>query len=475
VAWLLASLVAVTPSFPAHPQTGEIPTWIRGATLLDGTGGPPVGNAWVVFRGERIAAAGPAGSFEPPEPARVIRAGGCTLLPGLVDAHVHLGGSGVIGSTFLRPQPTGMEFFLRNLRSDLLGGVTTVRDLHMPVEVGQRLAAALRKNPTRGSRLVYAGPILTSPGGYGSPYAVPVATPEEGRLRVRELHREGARAVKIALTSRKLGGPPVPAMGEQVARAIVEEAHLLAMPVAAHVAGGTAADVRAALRAGVDSLEHLPGIWDPVKPPDTRLSEPDLLEELLSSNPVVVPTLSAEAGDDFGPTLPSLFEDPALSLKLTEEQRGVLRRNVEDFRRNPRRQTIARAGRERFQELLREVGMLHRAGVRIAAGSDAGAGFTFHGNLHREIVYLAEAGIPMTEAIRAASRTGAELLGTAEDAGTVEPGKVADLVLVRGNLLEERDALHRVERVFLGGREIDVAKLLRESRRKRGAPAGGPR
>lgn len=465
-ALLLLSLLVifVTPiPLSAEESSPAQLLWIKGGRLIDGTGRPPMHRAWILIRGDEILRVGPPGSFPRPAGARVLRAAGLTILPGLIDAHVHLKTCGVVGSTFRRRLERDEGFFFRNLRAELLGGVTLVRDLHIQLQMAQRLDAAVRQDPTRGASLVYAGPILTAPGGYGSPFGVQVGTPEEGKTAVDGLLQEGAGVVKIAVTSRQLSGAPVAPMAADVARAIVEAAHARGVPVAAHVAGATEEDLRAAVEAGVDSLEHLPGVYDPMKLPDTLYSSSGQIAAIRARGIAVVPTLSVEAGEDFGPTIPGLASDQALRLRLTRDQRGILAENLDDFARNPRRQAIAVAGKERFRILLQEVGWLHRSGIRIAAGTDAGSGFTFHGNVHTEIEYLHQAGLTPLEAIVAATSTNASLLRMANRVGTLEEGKLANLLLVRGDPLEDLGALRAVERVIIAGRVIDVHRLLKET------------
>ncbi len=459
---LLLSFVTLIPLIAEESSPAQL-LWIKGGMLIDGTGRAPMHRAWILIRGDEILRVGPPGSFPRPAGARVLRAAGLTILPGLIDAHVHLMGCGVVGSTFRRRFERDEEFYFRNLRAELLGGVTLVRDLHIQLQMAQRLGAAVRRDPALGAGLVYAGPILTAAGGYGSPFAVQVGTPEEGKAAVDELLQEGAGVVKIAVTSRQVNGAPVAPMAAEVARAIVEAAHARGVPVAAHVAGATEEDLRTAVEGGVDSLEHLPGIYDPVKPPDTLYSSSAQIAAIRARGFAVVPTLSVEAGEDFGPKIPGLAGDQALRLRLTRDQRGILAENLDDFTRNPRRQAIAVAGKERFRILLQEVGWLHRAGIRIAAGTDAGGGFTFHGNVRTEIEYLHQAGLTPLEAIVAATSTNASLLRVADRVGTLEEGKLANLLLVRGNPLEDLGALRAVERVIIAGRVIDVHRLLKET------------
>ncbi|MCI0566866.1 MAG: amidohydrolase family protein [Acidobacteria bacterium] len=392
----------------------------------------------------------------------MVHARGETILPGLIDAHVHLRTSGVVSFTFARRQSQAEEVFRRSLRAELLGGVTQVRDMHMPLEIGRKLTKQLQEEPTLGARLIYAGPMLTAPGGYGAPQAIEIASPVEGRERVEELALGGAEVIKIAVTSRTVNQSAIPCMKPEVVRSIVEAAHERGLPVAAHVAAATAVDLKIAVTAGVDSLEHMPGSWDPLGVPDTLYSTSGLVPEILARHITIVPTLSAEVGETYGPMISDLSDDPSLRLRLTPFQRHVLALNLEDFAHNSKRQAMAAAGRRRMQISLEEIGRLHEAGVSLAAGSDAGSGFTFHGNLHTEIELLNQGGLSPLEAIRSATQESARLLGVLEDQGTVEVGKRADLLIVRGDPLKQLRLLRAVDRVVIAGRVVDVQRLVNQ-------------
>jgi imidazolonepropionase-like amidohydrolase len=397
-----------------------------------------------------------------------VHARGETILPGLIDAHVHLGTSGVVSFTFARPQSPAEEAFRRSLRAELLGGVTQVRDLHMPLEMGRKLTKQLKEEPTLGARLIYAGLMLTAPGGYGAPYAIEVASPAQGRQRVEDLVLDGAGVIKIAVTSRTLKKAAVPSMAPEVVRAIVDAAHERGLPVAAHVAGATEADLRNAITGGVDSLEHMPGSWDPLGVPDTLYSTSGLVPEILARHITIVPTLSVEVGETYGPLIAELSEDPSLRIRLTPRQREVLASNLEDFAHNSKRQAMAEAGKRRMRIFLEEIGRLQAAGVRLAAGSDAGSGFTFHGNLHTEIELLSQGGLTPLEAIRSATQESARLLRVLEDQGTVEVGKRADLLLVRGDPLKDLRVLRTVDRVVIAGKVVDVQRLVKQVKKEAG-------
>jgi imidazolonepropionase-like amidohydrolase len=475
---LILVIVLIPGLWCANSEPSRDLLLIKGGTLIDGTGRPPVKNAWILIEKGFITRVGQAGDFHPPREARVLRARRLTILPGLIDAHVHLVGSGVVGYSYHSPQLRGYPVYLRNLRAELMGGVTLVRDLNMPLPLAHRLSQAVQEDPTQGARLIYSGPILAAVDGYGSPYSTPVASPEEGRLQVQQLVREGAGVIKVASTRRDFAGDRLRTFSPEILDAIVEEAHAQGLPVAAHVAGAAVPEVRAAVEAGVDSLEHMPGESGPLDMPDTFYSDPGLLPEILKRRTTIVPTLSVEAGDDFGPTQEDLWNDPALLLRLDQDQRETLARNVEDFRHNSGRQATAQAGKRRMEMFLEEMRKLHAAGVRLGVGTDAGNGLTFHGNLFTEIEYLHQGGLTPMEALEAATRGNAELLRVSDITGTVQEGKRADILLVRGDPLRDLAALHQVQYVIVAGNVLDVGRLLQEAdreERKRNKSAGSAR
>ena len=248
---------SAVPPAPAPPAVAVV-----GVAVLDGDGGPAVAGQTVVAAGGLIERVGPAAAVDPPDGAVVVDGSGATLLPGLVDAHVHLG--------FYPPARV------------LAGGVTTVRDLGWPAD---RLAVVAEGAAAPGSaspRLLAAGQILTVPGGYPAraPWAPPgTARPVEGAagaaLAVGELAAAGAAVIKVALDDRV--GPTLPA---PVLAALVAAAAERGLGVTAHV--GSAAEAAKALAAGVGELAHWP--FDP-----TPL--PGALVDALAESVVAVPTL----------------------------------------------------------------------------------------------------------------------------------------------------------------------------------------
>jgi imidazolonepropionase-like amidohydrolase len=250
------------PGFPAAEAASPPVLAIVGVAVFDGGGGPPVPDQTVVAAGGLIERVGPAGVTDPPAGAVVVDGAGGTLLPGFIDAHVHL--------DFYPPAQV------------LAGGVTTVRDLGWPAERLAALAAQAAAPGAASPRLLAAGQILTVPGGYPTraPWAPPgTARPVDGAAQavaaVAELAEAGAAVIKVALDDRV--GPTLPA---PVLAALVRAAGERGLGVTAHV--GTAAEAAKALAAGVGELAHWPFDPSPL---------PDALVDALAESVVAVPTL----------------------------------------------------------------------------------------------------------------------------------------------------------------------------------------
>jgi imidazolonepropionase-like amidohydrolase len=363
------------PTLAAIPQPadchGSTPTGppiaLVGGTLIDGTGADPLPNGALVIQGCRIAAVGPRAEVAIPADAQVIELDEATVLPGLINAHVHA------------------AYSARNLRAWAQAGVTTVRDLGAPVgnpyfETRDRLAA----DPAN-ARVVSAGPIVTVPGGYPIvPNDFPslaVTSPEDARQQIARLIDEGADVIKIAFSS----SPPT--LSPEEAAVIVQTAHERGIPVTAHATNPR--ELQRALDAGVDDVAHISG--DEVSSRTIR--------RMVEAGVYWVPTLEAlhgEGGDN----------------------------------------------------LLRFV----EAGGQVALGTDAGylPGLEI-GTPLDELALMAEAGMTPMQIIVAATRSAAHVCRLERHLGTLEVGKLADVLVVAGDPLRDLGALADVRLVIHGG------------------------
>ncbi|HWD64537.1 MAG TPA: amidohydrolase family protein [Solirubrobacteraceae bacterium] len=391
------------------------------ARLFDGSGGPVREQAAVLVSEGVIERVGDAAD-PVPEGSRIIDLGGRMLLPGLINIHIHVQGKVPAAPHGAEPilAGTSAHFLQSALRETLGMGVTTLRNVGSQALQPQEARQAMRYGAFRGPRLLTCGRIIsaTAPGGrfYGSMYRE-ADGPDEMRKAVREQLRAGADFVKVMTTgarSNELEDPDPTQLTDAEFTALVDEAHRMGVKVAAHVEGLDGA--RAAIEHGMDTIEH--GMY--------LNQRPDLLERMAGSGQVLVPTLSGyywmgglgQAIDPRG--APS---DPAMLPSIVE----LAHHNLEQGSRS------LRAARE--------------AGVRIALGSDAeGVG----GNdTALELLRMIHHGLSTREALCSATSVAAEALGLDEYIGTVSPGRMADLLILDGDALEQPERLLDPQRIWL--------------------------
>jgi imidazolonepropionase-like amidohydrolase len=353
-----------------------------------------------------------------PEGARLIDAGRRVLLPGLIDAHTHAAGRVprvLRGAEEVLPG-TAAHFLQAELRGYLRRGVTTIRVTGSQGLAPQEARQAMRYGAFRGPRVLTCGKIIsaTAPGGrfYGDMYRE-ADGPDDMRRAVREQIRAGADFIKVMTTgarSNELEDPDPLQLTEAELSAVTGEAHRMGFKVAAHAEG--LAGCQAAIAAGADTIEH--GMY--------LHRRPDLLEAMAANGQVLVPTLSGYywmAGH--GDAGAEVEGEPAAEMTpvLAELARG----NVEEGAAS------LRAARQ--------------AGVKIALGSDVALGTGL------EIQLMIRHGLAQGEALMAATSTAAQALGLAEHIGTVAEGKLADLLIVDGDPLEEPRLLTDTSRIWL--------------------------
>jgi imidazolonepropionase-like amidohydrolase len=405
---------------------------LKGGTLIDGTGAGPVPDAAVVIRDQRIEAVMTRVGGDWPGDAEIIDVSGMTILPGLIDCHDHLA---MHGYDLARrwgldePQSTRTLRTAKVLQETLAAGYTAVRDA-AGLDAGFK--RAIDEGLIAGPRLVISLCIVSPIGGIGdrvSPAGFSCCVPNDPLLPdgvvnsladvrpvVRRIVRAGADVIKCATTggasSRPDHGPRDGAFNRDEMQALTDEAHALDRRVMCHALGGRG--LRIAIEAGVDSIEHGCYLDD----------EPELLD------------LMAQRGIFFVPTF-AVYEYHRKSALAHIRERA---HHLQEHHAESLRRAVA-------------------AGVKIAAGTDAGG----HGHPSNamEIECLVKAGLTPLQALRAATGWAAECLGLERDLGTVEKGKLADLIVVAGDPLADVAMLQdpaRIAMVLKGG-EIAANRL----------------
>ena len=427
---------------------------LTGATLIDGTGSVPLTGAVVVIEGNRIRAIGPASELALPEGARHYDLSGKWIIPGLIDAHVHFLES---GSSFTRPDFFDMRAVVPYDREiafiqDRIGftltrytcsGVTSVVSLGGPMWEFE--VRALAKRLPGAPRVALAGPLLgytIEKGVQGlwqedDPGILSIESPALARTWVRRLHDRGVDLIKTGffeLNASSLEGY-LPVLA-----AIVDEAHDLDLRVASHT--WTLASAKAAVRAGVDVLAHV--FIEPL--------DDELLDLILARDVITVSTLAPLRG----------YADVLRGTKtLLPIERdcgdGAVIHSWQELQLLPASQRPAIPDLvlqvDQLESLMLDnVRRLHRAGARVAAGSDAGNVGALHGpGLIRELLLMKKAGIPNMDILVAATRIAAAVADDHPQNGTLQAGKLADLVILKGDPIADIAHVALIERVMVDG------------------------
>src|SRR6202790_4892956 len=412
--WLLVALLAV-PVLPVHAQAAKTskPYVLKAARMFDGKSNTLSTRGLVVFTDEKISGVGTKATA--PAGAEIIDLGDATLLPGFIDAHTHLTSmysddwkQNLIDSL----QKTVAERALdasANARVTLMAGFTTVRDVGSSDFLDIGLRNAIRDGIVPGPRMLVTVHALGSTGGhcdheggfrqglFGSesdPLDGVINGPDQARYAVRLDHKYGADMIKVCPTGGVLSltdDVDTPQLTQEELNAIVDEAHALRRKTAAHAHGAEAA--KRAIRAGIDSIEHGSFLDD------------EALDMMKQRGTYLVPTLMAIQGiqEKFDR---GIYMPPAIEAKA--------------------RAAIA-AIHVTFQHALAK-------GVKIGLGTDAGV--YPHGRNAEEFHQMVDLGMKPVDALKAGTSSDAELLGLADKIGTLEGGKLADIVAVPGNPVE---------------------------------------
>jgi imidazolonepropionase-like amidohydrolase len=422
LAALCAALLWLAPARGQSPALA-VDTAVQAGRLIDGTSTTVRGRATVLVKGDRVVAV--EDGWQAPAGARVIDLRTATVMPGLIDAHTHITGEGQDNAIVRAATLTALDAAVRSTayaKRTLEAGFTTIRNVGAQGGADVALKRAIEAGVVPGPRIWTARTTISITGGHGDQgglrpdlWRAPtwedgiVDGADEARKAVRYQHKYGADLIKITATGGVLSigdSGDAQQFTDEEMRAIVEAAHLLGLTVAAHAHGKRG--IEAAIRAGVDSIEH--GTY----------SDAETFALFARHGTYLVPTILAGKTVAEMATIPGFFH-PSVQAKA------------------------ARIG-PIIQDMFRRA---YAAGVKIAFGTDSGV--SNHGENAREFHYMVEAGMPPIEAILSATRGGADLIGAADRIGSLQPGRFADLVAVAGDPVADIAEMRRVTFVMKGG------------------------
>ncbi|MBV8495868.1 MAG: amidohydrolase family protein [Gammaproteobacteria bacterium] len=449
---VLRLAIAATALGAAAPAAAAATLAITHVDVIDATGTPPQPDMTVLVKNQRISALGRSGALQVPADATVVEGRGKFLIPGLWDMHVHT----VFGDWLPRDERVVLPLFVAN-------GVTGVRDMGGDLDVLKIWRASIAAGRLLGPRMYIGGPMLDGPVPR-FPSSAPVANAADGRRVVDDLKARGVDFIKIQSL--------IPRDGYFAA---AEEAKKVGLTFVGHVPDAIRA--AEASNAGQKSIEHFTGIFEacstiedklvtgtPRGPgPNVKTYDPARARTIIAlmarNRTWQVPTLVWEHGqwlvDDI-----DLSHDPLTKYAPAAWREHTWPMFVKDILATM--DTDPLPVRKRFFQMELEMTLaMFRAGVPFMAGTDTAAGVhVFPGfSLHQELAFFVQAGLTPMQALQTATRNPAEFMGRLEDLGTVAKGKLADLVLLDANPLDDIANTRRIQAVVLAGRYLDRAAL----------------
>lgn len=393
------------------------PTLYKGFTLIDGTGKAPLEDAYLLVEGQRIIEIGKTVDFQAPEGVEVVNLTGKTVMPGLINSHVHILMEPVGDPFSIMLKDSDATTVLRgaaNLKKHLLAGTTFFRDLGGNNHNDLALRDAVNDGMIEGPEFLASGKCITMTGGHGWPMGREADGPDETRMAAREQLKAGADVIKIMATGgvmTKGVEPGSPQLSMKEMQTAIEEAHKAGKKTASHAQGTQG--IKNAVLAGVNSIEH--GIF----------LDDEVIQIMIDEDVYLVPTLVA----------------PYFIVKNGVEA------GIPEFAVN-KSKYVMKYHQESFKKA-------YKAGVKIAMGTDSGTPYNPHGlAAPKEMQLMVECGMTPMDAIVASTKGSANCLGILKDYGTLEEGKFADFLVLDENPLDHLDTLYHINSVYKLGKRF---------------------
>jgi imidazolonepropionase-like amidohydrolase len=430
------SIHAQTPAAMAKPAKLAL----VGGMLLDGYEAGPIHRAAILIDGDRIVRVGPAAEMQIPPDYTVVDTSGRTMMPGMIELHGHLIilGHGNYGTWFpWVAKQGGSKMLTRVMETSakqlLNAGITSAVDLGAPLTESLSIRERISKGEIPGPRMSMSGPWITRNGGgmtdqFGG---IAIKSPIEAAAEVEKLAKAGVDVIKAHS-----------GLTRDDYKAIADMAHKNNIRVHAHVYAEE--DVRNALEMGIDVLSHAGSAG--TAPPYSKQLITDIVN---AGRPVVITAAHRAWVYPDTAEFPERLQDPSLKRDMPQEIYAEVQDSLKNWR-----------ALQYFQRTDREMGFRERgvkqfieSGTVLGMGTDSGTPMNFHSEaLWREAKVHVDMGMPPIKVISALTRIGANILGKQRDLGTIEAGKLADIIVVNGNPLYDITALAHVEKVVKGGR-----------------------
>jgi imidazolonepropionase-like amidohydrolase len=438
---LMTAAIAAAGMAVVAQGRGSI-TALVGGLLIDGYGGPPIQNSVVLIDGDRISGVGQVGTLAVPAGAAVISTEGMTVLPGLWDMHVHTMIAGHADyEHWDKAYMSQFESVIMpaSAKQLLLAGVTSARDLGGPLEASISVRNRINEGKLTGATLYVSGPFIQhEPYPNTEAYRWGVKGPEDGRAKVKKIADAGVDVVKLIDQDQ---------MTLEEVKAVVDEAHAHGKPVVAHAHRPD--EIRRGLQVGVDCFEHTGLSTAPEYPADIIAMVEERTAKMSLGPLFWTPTIEGLLNYEYLRDNPEALDDPAWHEGLPDAVVADIKKSLEHTDRLPYFQLTA----ARRPTLARKFTQLRDAGVVQLVGTDSGIPMNFHSHsTWRELdAWVTTLGVDPMTAIRAATYWPSVAMKVDGKVGTVSPGKYADIIAVRGDLLRYISLLQRVDIVVKHG------------------------
>ena len=417
----LLAIIGLLTLYSSTSSANEGSIAFIGARIIDGTIADPIEDGVVVITDGRIQTVGPRSDVTVPDEAQIIDVAGKTIMPGLINAHGHVGGTlGLEGGHY------NTDNLLRQLGLYARDGVTTVNSLGGDEEQGFALRNSQFDQNLDRARIYVAGSVVLGD------------TEADVRAEVNRNADMGANFIKVRIDD-ELG--TAEKMPRNIFDALVDQAHIRRLPVAAHLF--YLDDAKYILNSGADLLAH--SVRD--------LPVDDEFIDLINSKGVCyIPTLTREVSTFIYESEPEFFSDPYF---IKEAESAILEQLKSPERQTRMQNSRAAAGYKIALEVaMANIKALNDGGVRIAMGTDTGPPARFQGYFeHMEMQMMVDAGMSPIEAIRASTGVAADCIGMG-DIGTLEPGKWADLIVLDANPAEDIENSKTISSVWIAGNRV---------------------